>query len=188
MTTPTDEELRQAYQAGAPGALAWPWPEGLRAVLAKFGAQPVDPWSLDQLCAMMKASSWGRRIELDDVLSNIRDWSSIHAPAPVAQPAGEPASMQTGSPLRAAFDVWWDGEHDWGGSTQAACMAAFKAGAAAARVPLTDEQIYAGQDAREKRLGVTAFVQPAAYWFHAGARFSERAHGITSAGQEGGAA
>ena len=42
----TDEELRAVYMAGAPGALAWPWPEGLRAVLAAFSAptpvaQPV---------------------------------------------------------------------------------------------------------------------------------------------------
>ncbi len=39
----TDDELRAAYMAGAPGALAWPWPEGLRAVLAVFGAQPAAP-------------------------------------------------------------------------------------------------------------------------------------------------
>jgi len=34
---PTDEELRAAYSAAAPKALAWPWPDGLCAVLRAFG-------------------------------------------------------------------------------------------------------------------------------------------------------
>lgn len=43
----TDEELRAAYMAGAPGALAWPWPEGLRAVLALGQQAAGEPaaWS-----------------------------------------------------------------------------------------------------------------------------------------------
>ena len=38
----TDDELRAAYMAGAPGALAWPWPEGLRAVLATSLTQAIQ--------------------------------------------------------------------------------------------------------------------------------------------------
>ena len=105
---------------------------------------------------------------------------------PVAQPAGEPASMQTGSPLRAAFDVWWDGEHDWGGSTQAACMAAFKAGAAAARVPLTDSQL---DRAVEAWFASDAPNGSADFEHDSDARFRARMRAaIEAAGQEGGAA
>ena len=108
------------------------------------------------------------------------------APAPVAQPAGEPASMQTGSPLRAAFDVWWDGEHDWGGSTQAACMAAFKAGAAAARVPPTDSQL---DRAVEAWFASDAPNGSADFEHDSDARFRARMRAaIEAAGQEGGAA
>ena len=106
--------------------------------------------------------------------------------APVAQPAGEPASMQTGSPLRAAFDVWWDGEHDWGGSTQAACMAAFKAGAAAARVPPTDSQL---DRAVEAWFASDAPNGSADFEHDSDARFRARMRAaIEAAGQEGGAA
>jgi hypothetical protein len=38
-----------------------------------------------------------------------------------------------GSSLRAAFDAWWAEDHHWGGSLQAACVTAFKAGVAAER-------------------------------------------------------
>ena len=103
-------------------------------------------------------------------------------PAPVAQPTGEPVAY------RHMHEGEWEYYDAPTGNDCAGCAPLYTAPPAAARVPLTDEQIYAGQDAREKRLGAIAFVQPAAYWFHAGARFSERAHGITSAGQEGGAA
>lgn len=42
----------------------------------------------------------------------------------------QPITAPTGSPLRTSFDAWWDHGHDWGGSLQAACLSAFKAGAA----------------------------------------------------------
>ena len=50
--------------------------------------------------------------------------------AQIAELEPQHPKMPAGSTLREAFDRWWEIDHDWGGSLQAACMAAFKAGAA----------------------------------------------------------
>lgn len=43
-------------------------------------------------------------------------------------------TVPTGSLLQSAFAAWWDHGYDWGGSLQAACLSAFKAGAVAALI------------------------------------------------------
>jgi hypothetical protein len=53
-----------------------------------------------------------------------------------------PLAMPTGSPLNDAFLAWWEAADSFGGSVEAACRAAFKAGAiGAVAQPLTEEQI-----------------------------------------------
>lgn len=89
-------------------------------ILRRMGWVPPSEWKQQEMCKSTQKRLAVQREQCGETCER----------AKLCATCAQPITAPTGSPLRTSFDAWWDHGHDWGGSLQAACLSAFKAGAA----------------------------------------------------------